>query len=363
MNIEKFNKLALDLSSENTTKKIIPTFQSVIKNLQNIINQPQQPQHQTTLTENLNNLYAALDNSLVNELSPAWYQLLIDLKIDDMFGNNLIERIKKIIATNNITPASAKIDLDILFSKLNKIISSFTQIAAGLQYFNVGLDELAKGECEIGILIPRSSIENNLENLKDEIVELTFILNNFSELFSGEKQRYELKTLSTTDPLITVGTLIGIAAGFAKAVGYIIDNYKKLLEIKKLKNELENQGLPADSLQGIKKYCNEYMEKKIKELMIEFEKDCNLITEENRKQEVLNGVSISLNKIANRVDRGYNFEVRVNEPPYHEEDEKSENDEEIKKIAAQYFEIQSSSKMMQFLKTEIDPILKLPELL
>lgn len=360
MNIEKFHKLAADLSIENKTKQITPIFQSVIADLQNIINQPQQPQHQTSLTEHLKNLYEILDNSIVNELSPAWYQLLVDLEIDDVFGNNLSNSIKKIIATNNITPASAKEDLEKIFSKLNALMSSFTQITTGLKNLNIGFDELEEGECEIGILIPRSSIDNNLENLKNEIGELTFILNNFAELFSGEKKPYELRTLSTTDPLITVGTLIGIAAGFAKAVGYVIDNYKKLLEIKKLKLELKNQGLSEDDLQGIEEHCNNYMAHKIDQLIVEFKKDCNFITDKNRKKEVLNGVAISLNKIANRIDQGYNFEVRVNEPPVQEIDEESENNEEFNELA-QFREIKSNSEIMQFLKTEGEPILRLPE--
>lgn len=360
MNVEKLHKLAADLNAENKTKKITTIFQSVITDLQNVISQPQQPQNQTNLTSNLKNLYNLLEKSIVNELSPAWYQLLVELEIDDVFGEQLSNRIKKIISTNNITPASAKEELDILFAKLNGTISSFNQLTTGLKSLKIGFDELAEGECEIGILIPRDFIDNNLENLKDEIGELNFILNNFSEFFSGEKKPFELRTLSTTDPLITVGTIIAIAAGFAKAVGYVIDNYKKLLEIKKLKLELKNQGLSDDSLQGIEEHCNNYMAEKIDELKIELNEKYNAIENGKRKNEVLNGIGISLNKIANRIDQGFNFEVRVNEPEIIETENEDENREDSTETIL-YNEIISASETMQFLKTEGDSILSLPE--
>lgn len=360
MNVEKLHKLAADLNEEDKSKKITKGFQLVISSLQNIINTPQQPALQNELTSQLNSLYELLGDSIVNELSPAWYQLLVELGIDDVFGDKLSQTIRGIIERNGITPASAKEELAGLAGKLKNTIGSFNQLTAGLKTFNIGFDELGEGECEIGILIPRVFIDNSFESLKDEIGELNFILNIFSEFFSGEKKTYELRTLSTTDPLITVGTSIVIAAGIAKCIGYVIDNYKKLLEIKELKRKLKEQDVPDGYLQGIEEHCNDYMAKKIEELTTELNKTHNAIEDKHRKNEILNGIRISLNKIANRIDRGFNFEVRVNEPESPETDDENENIGETTETAF-YNEITSASKAMQFLKAEGNPILNLPE--
>jgi hypothetical protein len=356
MNIEKVHKLAADIVMENQTKKIVTVFQTVTTQLLNVINQPQQPQHQTNFSASIKNLYALLDNSLVNKLSPAWYQLLRELEIDDVFGSVLRNKIENIISKNGITPASAKTELDLLFQKLNKTITALTQLTTGLKTLNIGLDELNGSECEIGILIPRSFINNNLSSLKDEIGEINFILNNFSEFITGKKEPYELRTLSTTDPLITVGAVMAIAAGFSKTVGFLIDNYKSLLEIKKLKMELSNQGLPDDNLLGIEEYCNKFMEEKIDEIKSVLELEYDVIKDKHRKNEVLNGIGISLNKISNRIDQGFNFEVRANiQTP--SENTADKDSPELK----QYNEILSASESMQFLKLDGAPILTLPE--
>lgn len=352
MNVEKLNSLAYDIVEENKTLQYVPKFQNVINTLQNVITQPQQPQHQTNLSNQLTALKEALFKSLVNDLSPAWYQVLVELEVNDVLGDNLYQKIEKILSQNQITPAKAKQELDTYFSKLNTKMTGFKNIVTGLETLEIGYDELEEGECEIGVLIPRDYIKNDLGKLGEEIKELTFIFNNYSELITGKKESFQIRNLSTSDPLITVATITAIAAGIAKTVGWLIDNYKKLLEIKKLKAELKNQGLSEENLQGISDHSNGFMEKAIENIIVKISKEYNGSSDKNRKNELLNGVRISLNKIANRIDRGFNFEVRI---------EPIKSDETDKKETKETKEIQVASKNLQFMKLSGQPILKLPE--
>lgn len=356
MNVEKLNSIAYDIVEENKTLQFVPKFQNVINTLQQVIAQPQQPQHQTNLSNQLKALKEALSNSLVNSLSPAWYQVLVELEIDDVLGNKLYERIDTVLSKNQITPAKAKEELNEFFNKLNTKITGFTNTVNGLETIGIGYDELEEGECEIGVLIPREYIKNDLGKFGDEIKELTFIFNNYSELITGEKQSFQIRNLSTSEPLITIATITTIAAGVAKTIGWLIDNYKKLLEIKKLRAELKKQGLSEDSLQGISDHSNGFMEKAIEKIILEIAKEYNGNGDKNRKNELLNGVRISLNKIANRIDRGFNFEIRI-EPINKSESEGEEEVEESK----EFKEINEASKNLQFIKLEGQPILKLSE--
>ena len=67
-------------------------------------------------------------------------------------------------------------------------------------------------------------------------------------------------------------------------------------------------------------------------------------------------MKISLNKIANRIDRGFNFEVRI-EPP----DKPLENAKQEKELQKAVGTIQGASENMQYMKLEGPPILALPE--
>ncbi|MGJ4789513.1 hypothetical protein [Leptospira koniambonensis] len=353
MNAEKINKLAKDISEENGKLKISNLFSNVIVSLSNIVNQPNQPNFQTDLTNNLNSLHKALNGSLVNMLSPAWSQMLVELNIDTLFGANLSNRINHIIRENGITPANALNELSKIHEQYNKIIAGFSNVASGLSSLGVGFDILEKDICEIGILIPRSYIHNNLESFGNEIREINFILNIFSELIEGEKKPFILRNLSTTDPFITVAAGFAIAAGVAKAIGFVIDNYKKLLEIKKLKNELKKQGLSDEDLKGIEAHSNKFMEDAIGTKVKELKEQYLSVELSGRSNELLSGLKISLNKIANRVDSGFNFEIRIN---------LSENKaEESEDINHSINEIQLASKSLEFIKSEGEPILSLPE--
>ncbi len=354
MNAEKINKLAKDITEENKKLNVASLFTNVINSLTNIVNQPNQPGFQTELSNNLLALIRALDGSLVNNFSPAWAQMLIELKIDEFFGSKLSVKINEIINTNNITPATALQELNTIYGQYNKVVSGFSNVASGLSSLNVGFDELEDGECEIGVLIPRKYIDNNLENLGNEIREVNFIFNTFSELIDGQKKPFLLRNLSTSEPLITVATGVAVAAGIAKTIGFLIDNYKKLLEIKKLKNELKKQGISDENLKGIEDHSNNYMGQAIESVIKEIKAEYIGDSSSSRENELLAGIKISLNKIANRIDNGFNFEVRVNVKPTENAQEDLANDENIKVI-------QSASVDLQFIRSEGDSILSLPE--
>lgn len=355
MNIEKLNTLANDIVNENKKLQYVSKLQNVINSIQTMITQPNVPQHQTNLSNLLSELKKALESSLVNDLSPAWYQVLVDLDIDGYLGNKLVDKIEKIFSSNQITPATSKLELEKLFSVLNQKMTGFTNVVSGLKVLEIEKDELEEDECEIGVMIPREYIKNDLGKFGDEIKELNFIFNNFSELIVGEKRTFELRNLSTSEPLITVATVTAIAAGVAKTIGWLIDSYKSLLEIKKLRYELSQQGVPEENLKGISDHSNEFMNLKIDEIIKKLGKDYKANGDKGRKNELLNGVRISLNKIANRIDNGFNFEVRIE--PVKSEDAEENNEQENTDITA----ILEASKSLQFMKLEGKPILSLPE--
>ena len=76
--------------------------------------------------------------------------------------------------------------------------------------------------------------------------------------------------------------------------------------------------------------------------------------------ELTDALRISLNKLANRIDRGYNIEVRVAELPKQEVQEGQDNADQTEKI--QHFEaIKKAAPNLQFIRLDGEPVLSLPE--
>lgn len=354
MNAETIHKLANQISKEADNFQLINTLNQINTSLQNMIQQPQHGQHQQTLVKNLKTFYDGCEKSLVNTLSPAWYQILVELNIDHLFGLNIKKRIENIINSNTITPQNAKNQLQPIVNEFTKVLNGFKALANGAKAINIGLDELNENEYEIGVMIPRIQINNSLDGLEQEIKEMKFILNIFTELAIGSKETIELKSLSTTNPLITVSTKLAIVLMFTQSVSFLIDNYKTILEIRVLHSQLKEKGMPEEELNPIESHCEKTMSNAIEELVIKLDKETNTIDDKKRKKEVLNGLRFSLNKIANRIDRGFNYEVRM--PNEHKEDSNKEDSKENSN-----FNLSEKIQNLQFLKTDGQPVLKLEE--
>jgi hypothetical protein len=73
--------------------------------------------------------------------------------------------------------------------------------------------------------------------------------------------------------------------------------------------------------------------------------------DQTNKNQLINGLTISFNKIANRIDNGFTIDIRV-------ETLSSNDDELVKKMVNS---IKQSSESLEFINTSVKPILKLDE--
>jgi hypothetical protein len=264
--------------------------------------------------------------------------------------------VEEVFQRNQITPAVALTELQQLTKRLNLFQKALEQILAAYKQFRIGNEGLEPGECEIGMLIPRDEVKNNLNGFAQELKELIFVLNTFSEVATGKPDELSIKTISSSDLTVYLNAHAPFAACLAVAVERIVALYKQLLEIKKIRGELLKQGVPEKQTAGIEEHANTAMENGIETLTLEILEKYHHGKDGHRKNELGNAIRVSLNRIANRIDRGFNIEVRV-EPMK----EVAPESDDAKKKAEQITAIQAATKNMQFMKLEGAPILRLPE--
>jgi hypothetical protein len=356
MNAERLHAIVIVLSQEMNKGNTPNKMEELINALQNVINQSSHPPHQQTLAQNLKAMYASVTDTQSDSFSPAWRQILREIGGEDLFGKQLKLNIENVFARNQITPAVALDELRQIQKRLQAFKKALDEAASSLRHFQIGDEKLGPGECEIGILIPRAAVSNQLLDFADELKELGFILNTFSEVATGKKDELSIRTISSSDLLVHLQAAAPYAACLAVAIERVVTVYKQLLEIRKLRLELKKQGVPDEQATGIENYANQLMETEIEKIAVETVNEYHKKDDKGRKNELTNAVRISLNKVANRIDHGFNLEVRV-EPIVKKKDEEKENAEIQRAIAA----IQSATANMQFMKLEGQPILRLPE--
>ncbi len=358
MNAEQLHSIIKAVKDEIEQTDLINQLSGLVNALKQVINQSQAPQ-QEALSKMLNHVFELLKNAPSDDFSPAWKQILEELCLAELLGKNLKNKLENIFHRTLITPATAQKEVIEILTSLQQFNEAIDNIINSFDIFHIGAEELEPGECEIGLLVPRKAVDNSLDKLGKELNELNFIFNTFSELVTGKKETHEIKTLSSSDLLIYLNVLPGVAACLAYAVDKIINSYKNLIEIRKLQNELKDLGVPNEKTKGIKEHTNSLMGGEIEKITVEIDEKFCTVNDDGRRNELKNAIRISLNKVANRIDKGYNIEVRA-EPLEEPEEGKEASDADeihISNIAI----ILDVSKNMQFMKLTGEPILQLPE--
>lgn len=358
MNVERLNRVLNDLKSLIKEDNVVQLMTNVQSYIQNSVNQPNQPAHQKNLVTTLNNLKTALRNSKYNSYPPGWKQIAHEIGTEGLLGLELMAELDDIFSRNNITPANALEEIKAINVELQSMSKSIDTSIEGLLGLRIELDELEAGECELGYTIPREFIDNNLSSLKSEIGELNFILGVISEIVTGEKQEFKVKTISSSDFLIYILIGLNVADILAKGTERILGLYKEVLEIKVLRNQLSEKGIPKAKTKSIETHANSMMTNEINALSSEIIKE-HCKSEKGRKNELKNALVIAFNKLANRIDNGFDIQIRVKPLPEPEEDEEllPETSEKNDLIAS----IQENAQKIEYIETEGNAILELPE--
>lgn len=174
------------------------------------------------------------------------------------------------------------------------------------------------------------------------------------ELATGSRPPIEVVTISSTDFGVFLDVAPKAAMFVAVAVERVVALYKNLLEIRKLRQEMEDQGVPVESLAGIDTHANSVMDKGIEAIADELIAEAPATVDSGRRNELRIDLRVSLNGMANRIDKGFNIDVRA-------EPEESDDGDEVADSAAAVQAIRAASPNLRFINRSGRPILSLPE--
>lgn len=328
--------------------------------LRNSIASPQEPSYQEAVSTGLQTLLDAVASAPSNEFPPLWVEALEELGISELLGDELAGRLRSIFERNQITPSVAADEVEAIAKELSDLDAGLAQLLAGLAHFELGSEDLDPGQAELGVLIPRPAVREELELLGNEFVELQRLLGPFLEIATGSRPPLKVRTISSSDFGVFLDMAPQAAAFVAVAVERLVALYKQLLEIRKLRQELADQGVPPERLDGIDDHANEHMATGIESVVDELlgsRDEASL----GRDNELRIELKLSLNAIANRIDRGYNIDVRAEpEEPTHSEggDEDASTEGPDGPALRRIVEI---SPKLRFINRSGEPILSLPE--
>lgn len=310
MNAERLHSVIKALDSEIVELKIAQLLQNLLTTLNNSLSQRTPPASQAFEDAN-KALIAALEQCPSNHYVPSWHSILMDIGGEDYTGRGLALRVGGTIAGSSLTPGKAVEEIQKIITDANSFYSTVKGLMAHLVKVNIPTDELPDGDCEIGVLLPVGVIDSELSRLRDEIRDLDRHLKAFSEIVDEKVGIVKIRSLGTGSLQVFLLSSPIVAAAVATAIERIVALYKKVLEIRLLQKQLEDHAVPKEKvIDPLIKHEKEMVAQELDALAIEIIKEYKG-KDVGRKNELKTSLSLALRYLADRIDKGVDFEVRA----------------------------------------------------
>lgn len=345
MNAERMHAVARKLREDLRSTDLPGLLQRLTEAMTNMVNAPQESSYQQTVSTLRAELGTALRSSVVNSMSPVERQVLDEWGVSHLLGETLLEQVEAAFDGNQFTLQTALEEVTKFVAPLQGLQAQLDQLVGALEGLRIGAEELAPGEFEIDVLVPRAAVRDELGALGEEFSELEKILLPFVELITGSRPGISVRSVGSSDFTLYLAAAPGVAVAVAKAIDEVLKVYERVLNIRKTKAEIEalELGDGGDETIGqavgpLEDYANSAMQAGTTEIaraIVEEFKSDRLPTGREHQLEI--EVRRSLLKVAERIDDGYNISVRVGALPA--ADDEAEDDGEHGGAAAERREL------------------------
>jgi hypothetical protein len=359
MNAERLHAIAAALKDELAKDDTPALLRQLVDETQAMGGAANPSGHQQNVANLRQQLGSALATARSNEFSPAWRQALDELGVATLVGDALREQVETIFGRNEITPTAAAEELTPLAEQLELLNEALAALRSAFRFFEIGSEDLAAGEFEVGFLVPRTAVKDELAELGGEFIQLKRILGPFLELSTGSRPEVRVRSIASSDFQVLLDSLPATALLLATALERIISSYEKVMNIRLARQQLSDSGASEKTLASITEDADNAMSGDIEELVEELLAEGEDL-DPARRNEVRKELRDSLNALANRIDKGYAIEVRSGPPP-DEPDEDEEIDPAQQLLRDQADKVIGMQRRITYRKLTGGPIRQLPE--
>lgn len=314
MDISRVHSLFEEIDSENSRLGVPNQLASLCRAY---VESSQSPNAETA--QGFDNALDALITTVQGAapLSPNKVRLMSALYADRFYGKAISHHVQFILGDG---PTPAKIaedlnefnrELDAFYAHVQTAISSFQELLIPLHKTEPGT--------QVEVVIPTTLFEGNLKGLAKELRSIDMAFGDISEAVTGTRSPINLiSTDSGSVELILVIDPVSGAAilSFVTATILLINS---IIQNRSITQSLVEQNAPDDVIKALDSWeqarKDEEIDKLKDELLGNFQGD------EARKNELNNALSVSLKRLADRLDKGVRIDVSVSTSGEESEDE------------------------------------------
>lgn len=358
MNTSKLVEIVKKIKAAENKFATQGQLQNLSNQMNNLVSQPQSPDHQMHVSEALKKLRDSIRN-FQSEFTPQELDKVYEI-ISEQICIGIYSEIEQSIQENAMTPNVAQELINNLFTEREETIEKLDELNDSLAFFDFEYEETVEGTTEVGFQIPRELFDNDFEGLLEELKDIRNIVRFFSVVATGEHQKIEVGNISTTDPLVflLMAKPIGIALG--STITWGIGVWYTVERIRKLRAET------AQIEEFTAKEVEDFYGKKIKDTIAsEVDNKVKSLLAEGKAPKASQGelggqLKWALNALLAKMERGMTVELRI-EPPKEFADDEVNEDEKVN-YTNEYSKLQDIQSQLVFPERSEDPVLSIPVL-
>lgn len=352
MNTQRLFTISKKLHAEIIGLKLVATINQLVQQLGEAINTPNE-NTQRAVETTLKQLHDKLVTASSNDFSPGIRAELEELKVNTripvnkLIGLGLSQELSTAFA-DGYTSVQSLDKLRQLAKDVQALATALEQVNNGFSALAIDDEQLKSGESVVGVSIPREAVDDGLRELQREIGFFGQFLVELTEVIEGSFHDNKVYSIHASDFGIDVLATLHVAAQFAIIVTGVKAALETIREYRKLKEKAETLGIEEKLVDQLTEKGTAAMTAKLDDIHAEVFQKCKM-DDGGRVNELKSGIRLRLNGLANRLDRGFTFEVRTGLPEGSSQ-EAQKQAEQIKAFSSIRFE-----------RLEGVPVLQLPE--
>ena len=355
MDLSRFHGAIEHIATDYRKNGVDAELSALVANLASLAANPGNAQVSQTFKDQLDRFRVKLQHSSLNDAESELLETLQKQELTGFVGNGLFDKIKAVLNENQLTPNLASVDLEKLRIETSEKLNAVTAIDVSFTELGVDIWRLDEGSAEMLISLPIEEETKTLEDLAKEAKDWHRICEAISETFDVDRNRVTIRSVASGSVLLYLAAVPPFIYGVAKCLKGVNQILAEVIKMKMLFKQLVDSKLPEPILKDVETH-------NLGKAKIDLEQLASTLVEEHykgsdvgRKNELKNSLSISLQRLSQKLAVGAKVNLRLTAPskpkvPEGEEatDEQKAALQKVELFEKVQLEVDSSKSMLDY---------------
>ena len=355
MDLSRFHGAIEHIATDYGKNGVDAELSALVANLASLAANPGNAQVSQTFKDQLDSFRLKLQHSSLNDAESELLETLQKQELTGFVGNGLFNKIKAVLNENQLTPNLASVDLEKLRIETTEKLNAVTAIDVSFTELGVDIWRLDEGSAEMLISLPIEEETKTLEDLAKEAKDWHRICEAISETFDVDRNRVTIRSVASGSVLLYLAAVPPFIYGVAKCLKGVNQILAEVIKMKMLFKQLVDSKLPEPILKDVETH-------NLGKAKIDLEQLASTLVEEHykgsdvgRKNELKNSLSISLQRLSQKLAVGAKVNLRLTAPskpkvPEGEEatDEQKAALQKVELFEKVQLEVDSSKSMLDY---------------